>query len=283
MTPHRRSKPMRFHNRAPRVLTYLAALAVAACYLIPAALVVLNSLKTAGEAATFELSLPTDWQFSNYLTVLSDPAVRRGFVNSVIISVGVTVLTILICAMAAFVIARRFDKLAARAYSFLLVGLIAPFAFLPAIRVLQLLGLYNSHLGLILVDVAAQIPFITLIQVGFVRKIPRELDESVVIDGAGPLTVFFKIILPLMRPVTTTSVVLVFTFAWNEFQNVLFLTSGSKVWTLPMTVYNYQGLHTYNYALVCANLVVTIIPALIVYLLAQRHILSGITAGAVKG
>jgi raffinose/stachyose/melibiose transport system permease protein len=274
---------MKKNSRLPLLATYLVALTVLACFLVPLALVVLNSFKTAAEAASFDFTLPDEWKWSNYTTVLEDPAVGRGFVNSAIISVSVTTLTILVCSLAAFVIARRYDKFSARAYSFLLTGLIAPFAFLPAIRVLQLTGLYNTHLGLILVDVAIQVPFIILIQVGFVRQLPRELDESAIVDGAGPLTVFFRIILPLMRPVTTTAMVLVFTFAWNEFQNVLFLTSGSKVWTLPMTVYNYQGLHTYNYALVCANLVITMIPALIVYLVAQKHILSGVTAGAVKG
>jgi raffinose/stachyose/melibiose transport system permease protein len=274
---------MRHNNRPAQLLTYLAALAVMACFVVPMALVALNSLKSATEAVRFDFTLPAEWMWSNYTTVLSDPAVTQGFLNSIIISSAVTTATILVCSLASYVIARRFDRFSARAYSYLLIGLIAPFAFLPAIRVLQLTGLYNTHVGLILVDVATQIPFITLIQVGFVRQIPRELDESAVIDGAGPLTVFFRIILPLMRPVTTTSVVLVFTFAWNEFQNVLFLTSGSKVWTLPMTVYNYQGLHTHNYALVCANLVITLIPAFIVYLIAQKHILSGVTAGAVKG
>lgn len=263
------------------ILTYVAALLVAVVYLGPLLLIVLNSVKSASEASTFTFSLPETWLFSNYATVLNDPGISRAVVNSVIIAAGVTIATILICSLAAYTIARRTDWFSRGVYGYLLVGLIAPFAVIPAIRVLQLVGLANTHLGLILVDTASQIPFTTLLLVGFVRQIPRDLDEAALIDGAGRFTIFFRIIFPLMRPVTLTVLVLVVTYAWNEFQNVLFLV-GSEVWTLPMTIYSFQSLHSFDYALVSANLVVTALPMIAVFFIAQRYIMSGIMAGAVK-
>jgi raffinose/stachyose/melibiose transport system permease protein len=262
---------------------YVIALAVTAIFVVPMLLVLVNSLKTAEEASVFSLALPTNWQFGNYFTVLSDPSVARGMVNSAVITVGVTVGTVLVCSLAAFVIARRVNKITTGVYAYLIAGLIAPFSFIPAITVLQTFGLYNTRTGLILVDIATQIPFMVLIFVAFIRQLPRELDEAARIDGAGPLRLFFRVIFPLLKPVTFTAVVLLFTYAWNEFQNVLFLTSSSAVWTMPMTVYNFQGLHTYDYSLVSANLIVTILPVLVVYLFAQKFIMSGIVAGAVKG
>lgn len=267
----------------PRLVTYVVALAVAIVFVVPMVLVLLNSFKSSTEASGFTLTLPDEWRLDNYVTVLTDPSVSLGLVNSVIITVGVTAGTIIVCALAGFLIARRTTRVTSSLYMYLLAGLIAPFSFIPAIRILQWMGLYNTHLGLILSDIATQIPFMVLIFVSFVRQIPREVDEAAILDGAGPLRLFFGVVFPLMRPVTFTALVLLFTYAWNEFQNVLFLTSSSKTWTMPMTVYNFQGLHTYDYALVSANLVITIIPVLVVYLFAQRYILSGIVAGAVKG
>lgn len=274
---------MKRQRLAGTAATYTVGLVVAIIFLVPMVVVLLNSFKTAAEASVFSLTLPTQWRFENYLAVLAEPGVLTGLVNSAIITTGVVAGTIIACSAAAYVIARRTTWVTTSIYAFLLAGLIAPFAFVPAIRVLQWFGLYNTHLGLILVDIATQLPFMVLIFVSFVRQIPREVDEAALLDGAGPVRMFFQVVFPLMKPVTFTALVLLFTYAWNEFQNVLFLTSSSKVWTMPMTVYNFQGVHTYDYSLVSANLLITIIPVLVVYLLAQRYILSGMVAGAVKG
>ncbi|MFE3450789.1 carbohydrate ABC transporter permease [Nonomuraea sp. NPDC059194] len=136
--------------------------------------------------------------------------------------------------------------------------------------------------GLTLLDVGIQIPFTTLPYMGFVKGLPREIDEAAVLDGAGPVRLFFRVILPLLRPVTTTNVVLLFTFARKEFQNVLFLMPDSSTWTMPMRVFDFQSLHAYNYALVCANLIIAVVPVLILCLSAQRYIVKGVIAGSVK-
>lgn len=274
-------------RRSRKILAFLAtyglAALVALVFLAPLYLVVITSMKGSAEAGSMSFALPESWHIDNYLTVISTGDALRALGNSILISVMVTAGTILACSLAAFVIARRPGRVTGGVYSYLLSGLIAPFAFIPAIRLLQEIGLGNSYLGLILTDIAVQIPFITLTYVGFIRQLPREIDEAAVLDGAGPLRLFFTVVFPLLRPVTFTALVLVFTYAWNEFQNVLFLIPDADRWTLPMTVFTFQTTHSYDYGLVCANLVLTMLPVVAVYLAAQKYIVSGMVTGAVKG
>jgi raffinose/stachyose/melibiose transport system permease protein len=262
--------------------TYAAAALVALVFLAPLYLVVLTSLKGTAESKTISFALPKSWHFDNYSTVLHSANALRATLNTVIVSAGVTAGTIVVCALAAFVIARRPGRITGGTYSFLLSGLIAPFAFIPAIKMQQELGIGGSYLGLILTDIAIQIPFITLIYVGFIRQLPREIDEAALLDGAGFPRLFFLIIFPLLRPVTSTAMVLVFTYAWNEFQNVLFLIPDSGRWTLPLTAYNFQTKYSFDYGPVCANLIITMLPVAAVYLFAQKFIVSGLATGAVK-
>ncbi|MFE3450786.1 carbohydrate ABC transporter permease [Nonomuraea sp. NPDC059194] len=262
--------------------TYGLAALVAVVFLAPLYLVVMTSLKGTTEAGSMSFAPPENWHFDNYLTVISTGNALRALGNSVLIAAMVTAGTILACSLAAFVIARRPGRISGGVYSYLLSGLIAPFAFIPAIRLLQEIGLGGSYIGLILTDIAVQIPFITLTYVGFIRQLPREIDEAALLDGAGSLRLFFTIVFPLLRPVTFTALVLVFTYAWNEFQNVLFLIPDADRWTLPMTVFTFQTTHSFDYGLVCANLVLTMLPVVAVYLAAQKYIVSGMVAGAVK-
>ncbi|MEW2489300.1 carbohydrate ABC transporter permease [Streptomyces sp. NPDC048411] len=278
----RRNPRLRPGRLLAQAATYVVAAVLALVYLAPLYLVLLTSLKSSTEAQTMSFSLPRSWHLDNYRTVIETGDAFQALLNSVVISVAVTLGTVLACSMAAFVIARRPGRVTGGVYSYLLTGLIAPFAFIPAIRLLQEIGLGGSYLGLILTDVAVQIPFITLIYVGFIRQLPREIDEAALLDGAGSLRLFFTIIFPLLRPVSSTALILVFTYAWNEFQNVLFLIPDSDRWTLPMTVFTFQSTHSFDYSLVCADLVLTMLPVVAVYLTAQKYIVNGMVAGAVK-
>lgn len=265
-----------------RALIYLGAIGVLVLFIAPMALVLLTSFKSEQESRVLSFDLPERFLHSNYVEVLSNPKTLTGIMNGVIITSSVTFGTILICAMAAYVIARRDTAFTRGAYSFILAGMIAPFAVIPAIKMLQLLGLYGSYAGLILTDIAVQTPFICMIFVGFIRQIPREMDEAAILDGAGVLRTFFFVILPMLKPVAATAAILLVTFAWNEFQNVLYLLPNANRWTMPMSVFDYRNQHTSNYGLVSAHLIVTIAPVVILYLAAQKYIVSGIMAGAVK-
>lgn len=264
-------------------LTYLAALIVFLIYAIPFALILITSLKDEQQSKIMNFALPDQLRFENYLTVFEQGDIWRGFSNGMFVSVTVTLLTVLLCAFSAFIIQRRRTAFTRFAYQFLLAGMVAPFSFIPAIKLLQTLHMGNNFSGLIMVDLAGQIPFTILIYYSFVQGIPKEMDEAAVVDGCGPMRMFFRIIFPLLMPVVSTNVVLTFTAIWNDFGNVLFLVPKTAMWTMPMGVFNFQQLYTYNYGLVCAYIAVALLPVLVIYLAGQKYIISGMTAGAVKG
>lgn len=262
---------------------YASALIVFLVYIIPFVLILFNSVKNESESSIMNLSLPSEYVFENYVTVFVQGNITRGLFNGVFISTTVTALTVLLCAISAFIIQRNRTRFTSFTYKYLLAGMIAPFSFIPAIKLLQILHMGNNYSGLILVDLAGQIPFAILLYVGFMKGIPRELDEASIVDGCGPVRMFFQVIFPLLKPVISTNVVLTFTAIWNDFGNVLFLVPKSSMWTMPMAVFSFQGFHTYNYGLVCAFIVIALVPVLLIYLAGQKYIVSGMTAGAVKG
>ncbi len=266
-----------------KIPLYLSALLLFLIYAVPLLLILINSVKSEAESSIMNFRLPSEFRFDNYWTVLQQGQVIRGFFNGMFISATVTVLTIMLCSISAFIIQRNRNRFTAFTYQYLLAGMIAPFSFIPAIKLLQLLHMGNNYSGLIMVDLAGQIPFTILLYVGFAKGIPRELDEASIMDGCGPVRLFYQIIFPLLKPVISANIVLTFTAIWNDFGNVLYLVPKSSMWTMPMSVFNFQGFHTYNYGLVCAFIVIALLPVLVIYIAGQKFIISGMTAGAVKG
>ncbi|MGN7360629.1 carbohydrate ABC transporter permease [Paenibacillus sp. SAF-054] len=266
-----------------KIPLYLGALLLFLIYAVPLLLILINSVKSEAESSIMNFRLPSEFRFDNYWTVLQQGQVIRGFFNGMFISATVTLLTILLCSISAFIIQRNRTRFTAFTYQYLLAGMIAPFSFIPAIKLLQLLHMGNNYSGLIMVDLAGQIPFTILLYTGFAKGIPRELDEASIMDGCGPVRLFYQIIFPLLKPVISANIVLTFTAIWNDFGNVLYLVPKSSMWTMPMSVFNFQGFHTYNYGLVCAFIVIALLPVLVIYIAGQKFIISGMTAGAVKG
>ncbi|WP_400244485.1 carbohydrate ABC transporter permease [Niallia sp. JL1B1071] len=259
-------------------------LVIGLIYLIPFFAVILNSFKTADEARTVNLSLPSDWTLSNYMTVLSDGSVITGFFNSLLISGGSLLLVVTTASFAAFIISRRSDtKLSNFLYVYFIAGLIVPPAIVPTIKTLEILSLLNTRIGIILFYTAMYIPFAILLFTGFIKSIPRELDESALIDGCKTTSMFYRIIFPILQPVIITCAIFVFMFVWNDFQWPFFILSKSELWTLPLTVFSYVSKYNQQYNLIFADLVLVMLPILIFYLVAQRHVIDGMTAGAVKG
>ncbi|WP_313636777.1 carbohydrate ABC transporter permease [Paenibacillus sp.] len=270
------SKPM-------KIFTYAIATVVFLIYIVPFLLILITSLKNEAESKIMNFKLPTTYQFDNYLTAINEGQIWRGLSNGLFVSLTVTILTVLLCSYSAFIMQRNQTRFTRFTYKFLLAGMIAPFSFIPAIKLLQLLHMGDNYSGLIMVDIASQIPFTILLYYSFFYGVPREMDEAASVDGASPIRMFFQVIFPLLMPVVSTNIVLTFTTIWNDFSNVLFLVPKSSMWTIPMGIFNFQQLYTYNYALVCAYITLALIPVLIIYLLGQKYIVSGMTTGAVKG
>lgn len=148
---------------------------------------------------------------------------------------------------------------------------------------MQILQIMNTMHGVILLYVATSLAFCIFIYHGFYATIPRDIDEAAVIDGCSPFRLFFRVIFPLLKPVNTTIVVIVFMSVWNDFQFPLYFLGNMKYWTLPMTIYNFVGKYSSRWNLVFADILMMILPVVILYFTAQKHIVAGLTSGAVKG
>lgn len=251
--------------------------------LIPLAMILLNSVKNVTESAVMSLKLPTEFHPENYLEVLNDDKLVRSFFNSVILSVGSCVLTMVLASLAAFTLSRRRTKAGRIVYVIILLGLVAPINYITTVKVMQYLHIINTLFGAILLYTAMYIPFTVFIYYGFIGSVPRTLDEAAIIDGCGSIRLFFQIIFPLLKPVTMTAVVLNFLNCWNDFIVPLYFLNSSEKWGMIMLMYNYFSTFVSSWNLVAAVMVINIIPILLIYIFGQKYLVSGMTAGAVKG
>ena len=265
------------------VLKQLLCICLSLIVLAPLYLVLINSFKTKSESARMQLSLPTQWVFSNYADVFKKAKLMTGFTNSMIYAFVSTTAGVLLCAMAAYVLSRKRTKINNFIYYFFICGLFFPVNYSTLVRVFQWMNLTNTRLGIILVFTSAMIPFCVFTMYSFVETIPKELDEAAVIDGANPTTLFFRVVLPLLKPTLMTCFILQFMGVWNDFLTPLYLSSKSKLHPMTMSVYQFFGKEGSNWNYVFADIVLTVIPVVAVYGLGQRYIIGGVTAGAVKG
>jgi raffinose/stachyose/melibiose transport system permease protein len=259
------------------------ALLVSLTMFIPVYLVIVNALKSQAEAASMGVKLPTTLHWENFATVIERGKLGQAFLNSLLYSVGATVIGITVAALAAYVLSRNRTRLNRFIYFFIIMGIAMPTNFVTLTRVMQLTNLINTRLGIILLYSAMQIPFSVFLIYAFVQTIPRELDEAAIIDGASPMRLFFYVIFPLLTPVLVTAAVLNILGIWNEFLLPLYYLNRSTNWPMTLAVYNFFGQFQSDWSLVSADVLLTILPVIVIYLLAQRFILSGMTGGAVKG
>jgi len=260
------------------ILAWILSLIIIA----PVLVVIFSSLKSTQEAAHMNLSLPSAIKWENFAEAIKRGGLVKSFFNSLLISSFSAAISLYSSAMAAFVMARRQSKLNKTIFNFIFLGLIAPLNYVATIKFFQILGLYNSYIGIILLNASLGIPFAVFVYYGFMSSIPKELDEAAIIDGCSSLTLFFKVIFPLLKPVTMTVLVLNFMGAWNDFISPLYLLSSSKKWPMVMSIYNFFGSHFNEWNMICAVIVLSVIPIMVLYIAGQNYIVSGMTSGAVK-
>jgi raffinose/stachyose/melibiose transport system permease protein len=244
----------------------------------------LNALKTSQAASDMSLKLPVDGlRFDNFSTVIEEGKLAATFLNSLMYSACSVLLCALLSAMAAYVFSRSRSRLNRFLYMFIVLGITMPINFVALMKVMQFTLLQNTRLGIILLYTAVQLPFNVFLIYSFVGKIPRDIDEAAVIDGCTPIRLFTAVVLPLLKPVLVTVMVLTFLNTWNEFVMPLYFLGSSAKWPMTLAVYNFFGMYATDWNLVCADIVLTCLPVIAVYLLGQRFIVAGMTAGAVKG
>ncbi|MFC5404630.1 carbohydrate ABC transporter permease [Cohnella soli] len=272
-------KKMRMLNLTKEIAAWVISLII----IIPFMMVLLNSVKSVTESATMSLNLPSVFHWDNYLEVLKGGKVFKAFQNSLLISGVTAIITLVVSAMAAFVLSRNRKRSNMLIYSIFLLGLVAPMNYVSTMKVMQMLHIINTYTGATLLYSALFIPFTVFLYYGFVGGIPKELDESAVIDGCGSTRLFFQIIFPLLKPVTVTAIIINFLNSWNDFVIPLYFLNSSAKWGMIMTMYNYFSTYISSWNLVSAAMVLNLLPIVTVYIIGQKYIVSGMTAGAVKG
>lgn len=265
-----------------KIFNNFLAVSVGLITFIPIYLVFVNSLKTKAEASSMGVGLPTTLQWGNFITVIEKGKLLGAFGNSMLYAFAATVIGITVASLAAYVLSRNRSRLNRVIYFFIIMGIAMPTNFVTLTKVMQLTHLINTQFGIILLYASSQIPFTVFLVYAFIETLPRELDEAAIIDGCSPLRLFFSIIYPLLTPVLVTSAVLNFLGIWNEFLTPLYYLNRSSYWPMTLAVYNFFGQFQSDWSLVSADVVLTILPVIIIYIMAQRFILSGMVAGAVK-
>lgn len=267
------------------IVKYTILFILALGILIPIWDMVINSFKTSQEAAIPTIQLPTEWQVAeNYSTVIKKGKLVNGFKNSVLITALSTAGVVTMSTMAAYVFGRRKEGKIRIVFFLFLMGIITPPSIIISTLLLKQLNLLGTYGGMILYNMATWCPLPIFILTSFIITVPKELEEAAFIDGAGPAGIFARITLPLMKPAIATTGIWVTLKIWNDFLFPLYILAGrTQKYTMVLSLYYFRGQFYTAWNLVFANLVLISIPVTIAFIVAQRHIVRGLTAGALKG
>lgn len=255
-------------------------------FVTPFIFIGLTAVKSAAEASQLGLSWPSEWLFwDNLVAVIQarNYMLLLAYFNSTVITLGAISLLVIFAAMIGYVIQRRPSKWNGFIYALILAGLMIPPAVVPTIWLLKELHLFKTLHGMILIQVAYGLSFSVLLFRSFIASIPRDLDEAAIIDGAKPWQVFFKVILPLLKPVTVTVILVQSVTIFNDFTNPLYYLPGKENVTVQLTLYNFQSQFSSQMNLLFMNILLVTIPPLIMFIFFNKQIVKGMTAGAVKG
>ena len=274
---------MSIMKKVKRLPANLLAILISLIMFVPIYLLMVNSLKDNVQSRAMGVELPTSIHWENYLTVIAQGKLGIAFVNSMLYATGATILVVVFSTAAAFVLSRNRSRRNRFLYFFITLGLAMPINYVTLTKVMQMTHLINTVAGIIFLYAATKIPFAVFLTYAFIESIPREIDEAAIIDGCNPLTLFSTIIFPLLTPAWVTTAILSFLDFWSEFILPLYFLQSSAKWPMTLAVYNFFGMFEHRWNLVSADIVLTILPVIVVYLIGQRYIISGMTSGAVKG
>lgn len=255
-------------------------------FLAPFLISILLAFKSKPETTKSVLALPETLHWENFTEAIEKANIWISMKNSLIVTVGSVIIVIIVASMAGYGIARMYKNKFFRFYEVLLMAaMMIPFQTLmiPIYKMLMNLELMNTKIGALILIAGFNMPFAVIMFIGFIRTIPIELEEAAFLEGCGRIKIFFKIVFPLLKPITATIAVLDALWAWNEFNVSFLVLQRDEVKTIPIQQYVFFGEHSANYNMAFAAAVISMIPITIFFILAQKHIVAGMTSGAVKG
>ena len=274
-----------FRKKSPRLLQYLILSIFTLIIVVPIVIMIFGALKTRGEMFTHPYTLPIPPHWENFGEILSTSSFWILLRNSLVVMLGSTAGVLVICSLAAFVFARLEFRGKDLAFNMLTLGLMFPItvAIMPVYLVVRQLNMIDNLLAVILVQTAFGLSGNILILRGFFLSVPMELQDAASIDGCSAFEFYWRILLPLARPALAAVGALTMIVSWNDLLTPLVLLNSDKLWTLPLGTMQFQGQYSADLALTSAFVTITALPAIIFYLFAERQIVAGLTAGALKG
>ena len=270
-----------------RIGQYTFCILVTIVVLFPIYMGIFGGFKSKGQLLTDPVGLPHPMYYENYGDILNGSVGTfwQALGNSLFVAICTVCLTLIVCVMAAFAIARL--KFHANDFfrNYFMLGLLFPLAvaILPLYIQIRNIKLLDNFFGVILPQTAFQIPMTVLLLIGFFRGIPQDLEDACAIDGYGPLGFLTKMVIPLSTPILATTAIIILVASWNNFFLPLLVFNTESLYTLPMGVMNFQGQHASDWNMILAYLTLAMIPAIILFISAQKYIVAGLTGGAVKG
>lgn len=274
-----------------RKVAFVFGLLLALAYAMPFFLVILNSLKTKYDILEDPLSIPVKFEWKNFQMAARKMDYFQALGNSLLITVISVLALIVISSMLAYYLARKNTKPSKAIFMILVASMIVPFqslmipfiGFFGAKGPVSALGMLSTY-GLVIFYMGFGVAMTTFLYHGFISNIPYELDEAAKLDGASDMTVFWRVIFPMLTPVTATVAIINALWIWNDFLLpwIVVGSKGADYHTLPLSTYIFYGMYSANYGQAMAGLLLSILPIIIFYFIMQRQIISGVSAGAVK-
>lgn len=272
------------NKKLPRFFQYLVLTVITLIILVPIVIMVFGALKTRGEMFAHPYTLPIPAHWENFALILKTPSFWLMLRNSLVTMLGSTAGVLIVCSLASFIFARMKFRGKDLAFNFLTLGLMFPItvAIMPVYLVVRQMHLIDSLMAVIFVQTAFGISQNILILRSFFTAIPMELQDAAYIDGCNAFGFFWRILLPLARPALAAIGALTMIVSWNDLLTPLVILNRDTLWTLPLGTMQFQGQYSSDLALTAAFVVLSALPAIIFYIFAERQIVSGLTAGALK-
>ncbi|MFI0353062.1 carbohydrate ABC transporter permease [Actinomadura sp. 9N407] len=262
-------------------LLELVMIAAALAFLFPVYALITLSLKDKQQIASAPLAPPTSPSFGNFADAWQRASLGSALLNSTVITAVSLIALIAVGSFAAYFLARCASRLGFGLYVLFLLGIVLPFqlGMIPLFKMVDAAGLLGSYQGMIIFYTGIQLPFTIFLYTGFIRALPADYANAAMIDGAGHLQAFTKVVFPLLRPITGTVLILNAVFIWNDFFTPLLYLGGSARETVPVRVFAFVGQYVSDYGLVFAGLVLAALPILVIFLVLQRYVIKGFASG----
>lgn len=281
-----KAKGMTFtaRKRIGSAMTSIVMIAISLVCAVPLWYIVINTFKTIADMNVNPLGLPNDWTFDNYINAFKTVPILRSLWNTVIVTFFGVAIQVIVGALAAYGMILRKSRFTSAVGAVLMVAFVVPAqsTLIPLYRMEAGVHLVNTLAGLVLIYLGGAV-FCYFLIIGYMRSLPFELIEAARIDGAGPLRIFWNIVMPLIKPILTTVIVFQTMGTWNDFMNANVFISSSELRTIVLQVYNAVGQFSTDWPSFMTITVLALLPVFIFFIFCQKWIVSGLVAGSVKG